>query len=51
MKIIKKNKLILKSFKVMEYSKTIIDEISEDKEEYFVIYKITAQLVIKISPR
>ena len=38
-KIIKNNRLILKLFKVAEYNKTIIDEISEDKEEYFEIHK------------
>ena len=50
-KIIKKNRLILKLFKVMEYNKIITDEISDDKEEYFEMYKIIIQLIIKISPR
>ena len=34
-----------------EYNKTTTDEISEDKEEYFEKYKVTTQLIIKISPR
>ena len=35
----------------MEYNKIIIDETREDKEEYFEMYKIIIQLIIKISPR
>ena len=35
----------------MEYNKTIIDEISEDKEEYFDKYKTIIQLTTKINPR
>ena len=35
----------------MEYNKIITDEISDDKEEYFEMYKINTQLTIKISPR
>jgi hypothetical protein len=35
----------------MEYNKTTADDISEDKEEYFEIYKIITQLIIKINPR
>ena len=50
-KIIKKNRLILKSFKVIEYNKIINDESSEDKEEYFDMYKIITQLITKIKLR
>ena len=50
-KIIKNNRLILKLFKVAEYNKTIIDEISEDKEEYFEIHKTINQLITKTNPR
>ena len=50
-KIIKRKKLILKLFKVIEYNKTVIDEISEDKEEYFEIYNIIIQLIIKTKAR
>ena len=50
-KIIKKKRLILELFKVIEYSKIINEEINEDKEEYFEIYKIIIQLIIKIKPR
>ena len=35
----------------MEYKKIITDEISEDKEEYFEMYKIISQQIIKIIPR
>jgi hypothetical protein len=35
----------------MEYNKIITDEISDDKEEYFEMYKIITQLIIKINPR
>ena len=41
----------MKLFKVSEYRKIIIDEIKDDKEEYFEIYKIIIQLIIKINPR
>ena len=47
----KKNRLILKSFKVIEYNKIINDESSEDKEEYFDMYKIITQLITKIKLR
>ena len=50
-KIIKKNRLILKLFKASEYKKIIIDEIIDDKEEYFEVNKIIIQVIIKINPR
>jgi len=50
-KIIKKNKVILKLFKSIEYNKMISVETSEDIDAYFEIYKVITQLIIKIKPR
>jgi hypothetical protein len=35
----------------MEYNKIITDEISDDKEEYFEIKNVIAQLIINIKPK
>jgi len=35
----------------MEYKKIITDEIKDDKEEYFEMYKIINQQIINIIPR
>ena len=50
-KIIKKKRLILKLFKIIEYKKIINVDMSEDKDEYFDRYKTIIQLMTKINPK
>ena len=51
MKIIKNNRLMLKFFKMIEYKKITNDDISEDREEYFDVYKTIIQISIKINAK